>query len=384
MKRVAIILLAIIMVVAMAACGRTENYDSNPSTQELAFPAKGEVPVNEKTVRFLGRYYEADGIYYTNMSCSGFEVYFEGNELKAELISEPVDSDHNTYIHVFLDDHYDALDSVKADGSQDGLENDSRILLKEGRNIVTLAENLEFGVHKITVQKANQSSLNKLGSVKLLPGDGVILEPPGAKDKSILVIGDSITCGSNNLGEDLPISYSASEDGLITMAAIAARQYDADIEVVAKNGLYTQMICSTFPESMIKYVDPFNRILEIWDTTLPGRQRDLVIINLGINDANVIGGSNGSYTYDQFQADYITLLKTVRTLYPECYILCTDLSTLANYEKEAVSEYTKETGDEKISFWKRSTAYSRHPLVSVHKSEAKQLVKKIDKLNIFR
>lgn len=382
MKRAVLILLAIIMV-AMTACDRNENHDSNRSTQEFTFPAKGEVPVNEKTVRFLGRYYEAEGVYYTNMSCSGFEVCFEGNELKAEFISEPVDNDHNTYLHVFIDDHYDALDSVKADGTQDGLANDRRILLKEGRSIVTLAEGLEFGVHKITVQKANQSSFNKLGTVKLLPGDGAILEPPKAKNKSILVIGDSITCGSNNLGEDLPISYSAFEDGLITMAAIAARQYDADIEVLAKNGLYTQMIHSTFPESMIKYVDPFNHILEIWDTTLPGRQRDLVIVNLGINDANVIGGSNGSYTYDQFQADYIALLKTVRTLYPECYILCTDLSAVANYEKEAVSEYTKETGDEKISFWKRGTVYNRHPLVSVHKSEAKQLVKKIDKLNIF-
>ena len=46
---------------------------------------RGEVPVSEKTVRFLGRYYESEGVYYTNLSCSGFEVRFEGTELKAEF-----------------------------------------------------------------------------------------------------------------------------------------------------------------------------------------------------------------------------------------------------------------------------------------------------------
>ena len=379
MKRGVIVLLAFIMVF-MTSCSGKGTLSSEEPTQKPAFPAKGEVPVNEKTVRFLGRYYKLDDAYYTNLSCSGFEVCFEGTELKAEFISEPKDNDHNTYIHVFIDDDYAALDAVKSNGTQSALKNDSRILLEEGRSTVTLASGLETGVHKITVQKANQSSLNKMGIVKLLPGDGAILEPPQAKNKSILVIGDSITCGSNNLGEDLAVSYSSSEDGLLTMAAIAARSLDADIEIVAKNGLYTQMINSTFPESMIKYVDPFNSILETWDATLPGRQRDLVIINLGINDTNVIGSN---YTYEQFKTDYMTLIKTVRTLYPEAYILCTDVSASADYEKNAVSQYSDETGDEKISFWKRSTVYGRHPIVSVHKNEAKQLIKTIDNLNIF-
>lgn len=347
------------------------------------FPLKGEVAVNEQTVRFLGRYYEENGAYYTNLSCAGFEVNFEGTELKAEFISEPSDSDHNTYIHVFIDDDYSGLDAVKADGTEAGLKNDSRILLEKGRSTVTLASGLEDGVHKITVQKANQSSLNKLGVVKLLPGDGAIVAPPAAKEKSILVIGDSITCGSNNLGEELAISYSSSEDGLLTMAAIAARHYDADLEIVAKNGLYTQMINTTFPENMIRYADPFNGVLKIWDASARGRQRDLVIINLGGNDYSVVTGSGGAYTYDQFKADYITLVKEVRKMYPNSSILCTDASYSGIYEAEAIAEYRAETGDTKISFWQRDTVYSRHPLISVHRSEAKKLIQEIDHLNIF-
>ena len=134
---------------------------------------------------------------------------------------------------------------------------------------------------------------------------------------------------------------------------------------------------------MIYYVDPFNNIYEEWDAGKPERQHDLVMINLGINDTNVINTSGGTYTYDQFQKDYTSLIQTVRALYPDSYILCTDVSASANYEKKAVSKYMEETGDEKISFYKRNTAYSRHPLISLHQTEAKQLIKQIEKLNIF-
>lgn len=381
MKRAAIVFLTILMLFSVS-CGGDGAHDEGSPEPEVSFPLRGDVPVNEQTVRFLGRYYKSDGIYYTNLSCSGFEVCFEGTELQAEFLSEPLDDDHGTYIHVFVDDHYEALDTVKADGTGT-VENDSRILLEAGRSTVLLASGLEDGVHKITVQKANQSSLNQLGTIRLLPGDGAILEPPAEKEKSILVIGDSITCGSNNLGVDLAVSYSASEDGLLTMAAIAARSYGADLEVLAKNGLYTQLINSSLPENMLYYADPFTGNTAPWDASLPERQHDLVMINLGINDTNVIASSGGAYSYDQFQEDYITLIKAVRKLYPESYIFCTDLSGAATYEADAVAEYSAETGDERISFWKRTTTYSRHPLVSVHRSEAKQLIRKLDKLDIF-
>lgn len=377
MKRAAVIFLTVIMV-SLASCGGAPKTEGEPK-----FPMRGEVPVSEKTVRFLGRYYESEGVYYTNLSCSGFEVRFEGTELKAEFISEPTDADHNTYIHVFVDDDYSALEKTEADGTQDGLVNDSRILLEAGRSTVTLASGLEEGVHKITVQKANQSSLNKLGTVKLFPGDGAVLEPPAAKEKSILVIGDSITCGSNNLGEDLAVSYSASEDGLLTMAAYAARHFGADLEVFAKNGLYTSLINTAYDENMLRYADPFNEILAPWDTELPGRQRDLVLINLGINDTNVINSSGGAYSYEQFREDYIRLIQEVRTLYPDSYILCTDISASAAQEQKAVEEYIARTGDANISFWLRNTVYSRHPLISTHQSEGKMLVRALEDLGIF-
>ena len=378
MKKAGIVLLMVIMIFAVS-CGK----QGGPEQGGTTFPATGEVPVNEKTVRFLGRYFESDGAYYTNMSCAGFEVNFEGTELKAVFRSKPSDAEHNTYIHVFIDDNYESLDAVTTKGTDDSIENDSRILLEEGESTVVLASGLEPGKHKITVQKANQSSLNQLGTVKLLPGDGAILEPPAERERSILVIGDSITCGSNNLGAEDPASYSKSEDGLITMAAIAARNLNSDIEVFAKNGLYTNVIVSAAEKNYLYYVDPFNSIFENWDAGKPERRHDLVIINLGINDTNVINTSGGTYTKDQLQKDYISLLQTVRALYPESYILCTDMSASANVEKAAVSQYQAETGDERISFYKRSVAYGRHPLISVHKSEAKQLVKKIEKLNIF-
>ncbi|HBV52193.1 MAG TPA: hypothetical protein DEF06_07885 [Clostridiales bacterium] len=377
MKRAAVIFFAVIMI-SMASCGGAPRTEAEPD-----FPMRGEVPVSEKTVRFLGRYYESEGVYYTNLSCSGFEVRFEGTELKAEFISEPTDADHNTYIHVFVDDDYSALEKTEADGTQDGLANDSRILLEAGRSTVTLASGLEEGVHKITVQKANQSSLNKLGTVKLFPGDGAVLEPPTAKEKSILVIGDSISCGSNNLGEDLAVSYSASEDGLFTMAAYAARHFGADLEVFAKNGLYTSLINTAYDENMLRYADPFNEILAPWDTERPGRQRDLVLINLGINDTNVINSSGGAYSYEQFREDYIRLIQEVRALYPDSYILCTDVSASAAQEQKAVEEYVAQTGDENISFWLRGTVYSRHPLISTHRSEGERLIRELENLGVL-
>ena len=77
MKRAAVIFLTVIMV-SLASCGGAPKTEGEPE-----FPMRGEVPVSEKTVRFLGRYYESEGVYYTNLSCSGFEVRFEGTELKA-------------------------------------------------------------------------------------------------------------------------------------------------------------------------------------------------------------------------------------------------------------------------------------------------------------
>lgn len=108
MKRAAVIFLTVIMV-SLASCGGAPKTEGEPE-----FPMRGEVPVSEKTVRFLGRYYESEGVYYTNLSCSGFEVRFEGTELKAEFISEPTDADHNTYIHVFVDDVTALLEKTEA------------------------------------------------------------------------------------------------------------------------------------------------------------------------------------------------------------------------------------------------------------------------------
>lgn len=81
-----------------------------------------------------------------------------------------------------------------------------------------------------------------------------------------------------------------------------------------------------------------------------GRQRDLVVINLGINDTNVINSSEGAYSYEQFREDYIRLIQEVRTLYPDSYILCTDISASAAQEQKAVEDISPGQGTQIYRF----------------------------------
>lgn len=100
----------------MTSCGGQSHFGDKC----VKFSLNGKFPIDEQTFHFLGRYYAENDVYYTNMSCAGFEVCFEGAELEAELIFVPSDLDHNTYIHVFIDGDYIFFEHSKNENCSNG------------------------------------------------------------------------------------------------------------------------------------------------------------------------------------------------------------------------------------------------------------------------
>ncbi|MBR5371296.1 MAG: SGNH/GDSL hydrolase family protein, partial [Oscillospiraceae bacterium] len=81
------------------------------------------------------------------------------------------------------------------------------------------------------------------------------------------------------------------------------------------------------------------------------RQPDLIVINLGTNDATYTG--NDPEKQAQFADAYRAFLKAVRRNNPNAHLLCmlgTMGQTLCAAVSEAVRAYTSETGDSDIRF----------------------------------
>lgn len=335
----------------------------------------------------LGRtaYHEDTGTLWCSLSGSGIDFRARGAQCELTLIG-----DSNCKIAASAPRY-----AVYAD---DQLIEDAQ--LTEETHTVTVPIT-EAGTH-IRLIKLSESASSSLGigTLHITGGEGddlVTAEP--AKQRLIEFIGDSITCGYGVDGKEGDSFSTANENAMKTYAYLTAQNLDADYSMVSYSGHgvisgYTthgklnknQLVpkyygqvghCSALVEGKHKIHD------DKWDFSV---QPDLIVINLGTNDASYTGGD--AALQREFAAAYTEFLKTIREKNPSAPIFCTlgiMGQNLCEAIELAVSDYTAQTGDSNVRTLRfdiqntgaDGVGVDWHPSAQSHKKAADRLTDEI-------
>lgn len=200
------------------------------------------------------------------------------------------------------------------------------VFLRKGGHRYRLASDLTPGTHTVELFERTEAAHHgevKFGGFLLSPGAKVQKLSP--KNRRILVIGDSITCGYKNEARD-PKHYDAlrEENGYMSYAAIAARRVQAQIMMIcwSGRGLYRNFYFNHDREGTLPRL--FDRTLPLdampeWDQHQYVPQ--LIIINLGTNDLDTDNGRKAALTKKEFLAAYDQFLDRLHRLFPDARVI---------------------------------------------------------------
>jgi lysophospholipase L1-like esterase len=224
-----------------------------------------------------------------------------------------------------------------------------------GQGTYPLASALPAGEHTVEVYRQTEGPQGQSQLLGLTVGDGALMDPPAGPGRLIEVIGDSITCGYGDLGALIDAECISTESHWDTYEAVAARALGAEVSTIAASGRgvirnYGGDVTGTMP---LLYANTLTNLSQpVWDFQL--QQPQAVVINLGTNDISNNKGDPGI----PFRDTYVNLLTTVRTVYPDAFIVCIigpllsggDLATIQSHIQSAVDMRTA-AGDTKVEFF---------------------------------
>jgi len=266
----------------------------------LASAAAG-LTEDDTRLRFLGRTLgdAATGSVTLDWTASGVEFSFNGTEVAADMVGTTADPRNVAYLAVFVDDVHK-----------------NTFMVDNSPKKYILCSGLPATKHLVRIVKVSEAQLS---SVKLtrIHLNGELLAKPAAKSRKIEFIGDSITCGYGNLGGATDPFSSKTEDGLQTWATIAARNLEADCQLICASGHGVVRDCNRDTRALIPPLyeksNPFSDTNQLWDFSL--FPADAVVINLGTNDWA------GGAPEDEFIAGAVKFIKEVRKHNPNAKII---------------------------------------------------------------
>ncbi|MDR0293289.1 MAG: GDSL-type esterase/lipase family protein [Oscillospiraceae bacterium] len=340
-------------------------------------------------VKPLGRtWLDGDNILWCGLSGSGIEFEISASRLELTLAGDsganPNNKDGNARFAVYvngervIDEQIDGKEKSCVVFDTQTAANVKLIKLSESANSV-------FGIKGIASENC------------------VSLKPADNKPLLIEFIGDSITCGYGVDDEVKENHFSTStEDITKAYAYKTAENLNADYSMVSYSGYgiisgysddgrksVNQLVPEYYDKTGFSYGSANGRKLETvpWDFSV--RQPGIVVINLGTNDSSYT--KNDPEKCAEYQTEYTAFLKAVHEKNPDAKIICSlgimgqDLYT---YMENAVSDYSRETGDDNVSCFKFDVqdmaadgiAADWHPSEKTHEKAARKLAKEIAKL----
>lgn len=297
-----------------------------------------------------------EDVLYFNWSCSTVELIFRGTHLNVSLRAlcgqefegPPGDPDAGTrptwpWLAVFLDDMDMPIRKFEIASPNETW------LLYQSRQTET---------HRIRLVKITENYKSFLG-ITAFTMEGEILPAEKKTARTLEVIGDSITCGYGNLVKDPARHfYSQDEDGWQAYGAIAARKLGLDWNCISISGItavkHQGWMMPYAMEELYAFTDRIGQEKlgiepEKWD--FAAHPKDYIVLNLGTNDCYGIQFSPED-ELPRFPGAYRAFLTEIRRLNgPDAHIICA-LGSM-NYFLyaeivEAVAQYRRETGDERV------------------------------------
>lgn len=258
-----------------------------------------ETPANDSRVEYTGRTlvegtdvtYDWSGVY--------FRVRFNGPYLAMKCSDTK-----NCWFNLWTD-------------RQMSPEADKIFMVSARDTLIVLAEGLGKGEHEVILQKRTEGEQGRF-TVHSFLTKGELLQANGRKERHIEFVGDSYTCGYGTESHDRNDPFLAeTENCNLTYAAIAARYFGADFNLVSHSG---QGIARNYDNFGAGYHMPhryrqvFNTAKEpLWEPSMGAYTPDVVVIYLGTNDF-----STGEQPLEEnFRTNYISLLKSIKGNYGE-------------------------------------------------------------------
>ncbi len=283
------------------------------------------IPSTDKNIRFVGRFSEDKSF---GWSASTIRFKFNGTSATALL--------------TLTKGNEAGLLAVV-----DGKPAEAKIIVKKGQTEYPLAEGLAAGEHVIELVKTSEGYIGEvmLNGLKLSAG-GKLLPLP-ERDRKILVVGDSITCGYGNEGKDVNAGNNVNiENAYLSYPQVAARQLNADAVTICWSGKGLFRDRSVKDDQNATLPKIFDRVLPLTEQPVYDHHQyipQVIAINLGTNDMNEEKGKKPALGKDDYQNACRDFIKRLRDIYPEVKIILSigpmELRNLVLWQAEVAKEF---------------------------------------------
>jgi hypothetical protein len=185
-----------------------------------------------------------------------------------------------------------------------------------GAKTYALATDLTKGPHTVALYRQTEGQHGDAEVSKFTVYGGALSAPPSSPGRTLEVIGDSISCGYGDLGQDERCTYSIeTQSHWDSYGAVAARLVGADVATIAISGRGMYRNWDGTKATMPTYYDRTLMSSSTPTWTFP-TEPDAILVNLGTNDfGKGDPGAAFGNAYEQFIA-------RLRKLHPRAYILC--------------------------------------------------------------
>lgn len=345
LRAIRIAFLSIVLAVLSVSLFLYINYDEPQNPVSSIMPTKLHSCYPDKyTVRPIGRSFYEGGVRYLSYSGSGVEFTCKGEYVTIKLI----DDSQGRYLQ-----NHKARYAIYKNGIV--VEDD---ILTESEKICTVTLDGYDSETVIKILKLSEAQYSAMGIGEISVYGKSRIEPTAEKGLKIEFIGDSITCGYG-IDETNYNGYfsTATENFTKTYAYLTAENLSADYSAVCFSGYgvysgYTTGGKINSEDIVPLYYDKACYLYGgreiVWD--FRESQSDIVVINLGTNDASYCAKSVSGR--QEFTRRYEDFIRQVRYCNPDAYILCIlgDMNnSLYPCIEQAVCNYTETTFDSKVT-----------------------------------
>lgn len=315
----------------------TKLYAGNPRFPEDAQLRDVACTPSSSFVKSVGRTYFENGVMWFSMSGSGISFLCDGESATVTLLvnnSYSVPYSHRPRVIILVNG------VAKAD-----------VVLDNESEEVTVDLSDVSGDAEVQVVKASEAMYSTVGVSEVRAYAKGEICPAPERQLKIEFIGDSITAGYGLDEENPNAEFSTrTENFTETYAFLASQSLAADCYAVAFSGygVYTGFSSNGRANDYVifnHYDSTLSNFEFAPDWNFYDFQNDIVVINLGTNDASYCSTQS---TVDAFVSEYKRLLSVVRERNMNAYILCVlgDMNnSLYTAIERAVEEYQNETAD---------------------------------------
>ncbi len=342
--RIAILWFLLLFLCVAFYCYVTEDTAISQPLPSFVSPKLSVYSAEKGNVKTIGRTYYENGVRYLSYSGSGIEFRAKGEYALITLVDDSAGR--------YLDGHK-ARFAIYKNGI---LIVDSIITEAEKTYHISLdGYNSETVIKIIKLSEAQYSAMG-IGDIAVYGKHKIM--PTAEKNIKIEFIGDSITCGYG-IDEVNSNGYfsTSTENFSKSYAYLTAEALNADYSAVCFSGFgvysgYTSNGRINSQDVVPNYYDKSCFLYGGRDTVwnFSEYQSDIVVINLGTNDASYCAKSHSGR--QEFTRRYADFIRQVRQHNPYAYILCIlgDMNnSMYSSIEQAVNNYKNASYDNDVS-----------------------------------